>query len=135
MYFGAMGNNLNNDHQNWLLSFLHQDGKHPHLPLFLAVTPKLAHQVKLQQNTTSPCYGAPWSPKKGAIMDEVLCLLSPIALIKENNCSNNCFIEIGGNITSGCVLLTLDKGFKSCFYYSTSKFVKRSPKFSTFVAS
>jgi hypothetical protein len=72
-----------------------------------------------------------WNVKVG----KLLCLLSQIALIGENNCSDSCFTKIGGKITNGCVLLTFDIGFKSYTYCSSSKFVKRSPSFSTFGAS
>jgi len=50
----------------------------------------------------------------------------PNALTAKNNCFDNYFIEIGGKITSGCVFLTFEIGFKSYTYCSTSKFVKRT---------
>ncbi len=59
----------------------------------------------------------------------------PNALTAKNNCFDNYFIEIGGKITSGCVFLTFEIGFKSYTYCSTSKFVKRSPSFFTFGVS
>jgi len=141
MYCGTVGNNLNNDHQSWLLSFLHQDGKHPHLPLLPIITPKLSHHVKLQQNIASPCCWALWFQKKRSKhgwnikVGKLLCVLSLTAFIRENNYSESCSTKIGGKITNGCVLLTLDTSFKSCICCSTSKFLKRSPSSSTFGAS
>jgi hypothetical protein len=66
---------------------------------------------------------------------KLLCVLSLTAFIRENNYSESCSTKIGGKITNGCVLLTLDTSFKSCTCWSTSKFVKRSPSSFTFGAS
>lgn len=55
----------------------------------------------------------------------------PTALTGENSCSDSCFTETGGKITSGFVLLTLDTGLTGWTCSSTSKSVKKSPGSST----
>ncbi len=50
----------------------------------------------------------------------------------ENNCSDNCFTETGGKMTSGDVLPMLDIELTGCSCSSTLKFVNKTPGSSTF---